>query len=374
MIFQVKSKTSINTILLYVLILISTPLIFSCCSGNKTSKRKSLSIKHKKTDFFAVLKPINNQVVRHDSSFILTLAGNNAIGPDSVRVSDLEGEIEITRIDSLNFLIYIKTKLVGNQKYNIEAFYADSISEKHLLNLLVLPNTSPKTYTYKVLRSFEHDPKAYTQGLIYDNGYLYESTGRRKQSSLRRIDVGTGEVVRKKDLEPEFFGEGIALVDKEIYMITYVSHVGFVYDAVTFDLLRKFDLQTMEGWGLTTYGTELILSDGSATLYFFDPKYFILKKQIEVCDIDGHVNKLNELEYTPFGLFANIYGKSNIVLINQNTGIVKGRVELSELFPKGIPDNYDYVLNGIAYNSEKETFYVTGKQWPVIYEIKINID
>ena len=373
--FSFNTKTTYSSIALFRILLITIPAIFSCCSGNKTSektKNSSKTTKYVKT--FEVRKPTKSQIAHHDESFSISFTGIENIVPDSIHVSNNKKSVTTSRVDSLNFTANIETEFVGNQFFNVVVFFSDSLSETHTLKLFILPNTVPVDYTYNVLRTFEHDPRAYTQGLLYNNGYLFESTGRKKQSSIRRINVETGEIVRKKVLEPEFFGEGIAVVGKEIYMITYISQVGFVYDAVTFDLIRKFNLQTKEGWGLTTYGSELILSDGSANLFFFEPKYFSLTKQIEICDNKGLVGKINELEYTRFGLFANVYGENYIVLIDETTGVVKGKVDLTGLFPKGIPENYDHVLNGIAFNIEKETFYVTGKQWPVIYEIVINID
>lgn len=359
----------------FIPLLIAGILIFSCCSTNNSSQEK----RQKKTSAtiekaFTLSSPEKGMVIRHGENFDISLVAKNNQNLDSIKLVQDDKAIPTTQISDLKYNCSLLSEMVGTHLYKLTAYYSDSLSETHTLKLFVLPNTTPSAINYKVVRSFDHDPKAYTQGLLYKDGYLYESTGKKKQSTIRKIDLTTGEVVRKKSIDPELFGEGIAVVGKEIYMITYISQVGLVFDAVNFDVIRRFDLQTKEGWGLTTYDNQLLLSDGTATLYFFNPEYFTLDKQIEVCDNKGLVNKINELEYTKYGLFANVYGKKHIVLIDPETGVVKGTLDLSALFPENVPDDFEHVLNGIAYNPEANTFYVTGKQWPVIYEITLSID
>lgn len=349
-------------------------LIIACCSTNQSSSKKTKNKPAKNAQLFKVASPEKNQVVKQGEMISLELTNKNGITLDSIKLSVNNTAVELHSNEGDNYNFNITSPLVGSHNYQLQLFYSDSLSQSNSLNLFVLPQSIPENINYKVLRKFKHDPKAYTQGLLYRDGHIYESTGKKKQSSIRRINVETGEIVRKKALDPEFFGEGIAIVGKEIYMITYISQVGFVFDAVTFDLIRKFDLQTREGWGLTTYGDELILSDGSATLFFFEPQYFSLNHQLEVCDNKGLVSNLNELEHTPFGLFANVYGAKHIVLIDEKTGIVKGMLDLSDLFPSDLPEDYEHVLNGIAYNPDLNTFYVTGKQWPVIYELSLDVE
>lgn len=346
--------------------------VLACCTGNNTPKEKSQR-KTSANKHYTITSPSYNAVVKHGEAFEISLQTSEDIQPDSVALY-LNNELaNISTIGQLKYSSTIESPLVGTRTYKFQVF-TNGEPEIHSIQLFVLPTQVPSTINYKVIRSFKHDPQAYTQGLLYRDGHLYESTGKKKQSSIRKINLETGEIVKKKSIDPELFGEGIAVVGKEIYMITYISQVGLVFDAVTFDVIRKFDLQTKEGWGLTTKNDLLILSDGSANLYYFEPEYFTLKKQIEVCDNKGLVSQINELEQTPYGLFANIYGEKHIVLINEETGVVKGILDLSELFPKDIPDNFEYVLNGIAYNPEADKFYVTGKQWPVIYELSLSID
>lgn len=370
MLKQIHPKRSIIAYPFAVLLI----LTIACCSTNQSSDKRQKNKSTKANKIFKVTSPENNQVVKQGERITLQVTNKNGITPDSTKLSIKNTPVELLRNEGGSYEFNITSPLVGKHNYKLQFFYSDSLSESNSLTLFVLPKSVPENLNYTVLRKFDHDPNAYTQGLLYKDGHIYESTGKKKQSTIRRINVETGEIVKKKALDPEFFGEGIAVVGKEIYMITYISQVGFVFDAVTFDLIRKFDLQTREGWGLTSYGDELILSDGTASLFFFDPQYFSLNRQLEVCDDKGLVGNLNELEYTPFGLFANIYGAKHIVLINEETGVVKGILDLTDLFPSDVPEDYEHVLNGIAYNHDLNTFYVTGKQWPVIYELSLELE
>ena len=155
-------------------------------------------------------------------------------------------------------------------------------------------------------------------------------------------------------------------------MLTYRAQMGFVFDPDNFEVKRQFNLQTGEGWGISTYNDTLLLTDGSSNLYFFLPDdYFTLVNQIEVCNDKGLVDNLNELEYTPMGLFSNVYGQDLIYIIDIRQGIVTHFLNLEDLFPKGVARDMDHVLNGIAYNQDSNTFYITGKLWPIMYEIKL---
>lgn len=354
-------------------VLLGFILMFSCCSGNKTPKEKTKPatalIEQK---IYKINSPTQGQIVKPDEDFSINLDGGAQ--PDSVIIMVNQRRQKLNETGTMSFKAQITDKLVGTREFQLKVHYSDSLSETHFIKLLVVSQTAPVQYKYKLIRSFPHDAAAYTQGLIYHNNILYESTGRKTQSSVRKIDPKTGDVLKKKLIEPEYFGEGIAIIDNELFMLTYVSQIGFVFDANSFDLIRKFNLQTREGWGLTSMNRQLVLSDGSANLYFYDPSYFSLMRQVEVCDQRGRVTNLNELEYTQHGIFANVYGENFIVLIDPETGILKGKVDLSNLFPPNVPETYDYVLNGIAYNQTSNTYYVTGKQWPVMHEIQILIE
>ena len=229
-------------------------------------------------------------------------------------------------------------------------------------------NTTPVLYTYDIINEYPHDPDAFTQGLIFENGVLYESTGLYGHSTLRCVELETGEILRRYALPSQFFGEGITIVDDRIIQLTWRSNRGFVYDKRSFDLLQEFDYPT-EGWGITYDGNRLIMSDGTATLHFLDPETFEKVGQVEVHDA-APVTQLNELEYIHGEVYANIWQEDKIAIIDIQTGQVTGWIDLSGLQDSENRDT-DNVLNGIAYDVEEDRLFVTGKRWPQLFEIKL---
>ena len=225
------------------------------------------------------------------------------------------------------------------------------------------------TYTYNVLQTYPHDTSAFTEGLTYANSTLYESTGLYGDSTLRRIDLQTGNVEQKKDLSAQFFGEGITAVNDTIVQLTWREHVGFVYDMNSFNILRNFTYPT-EGWGLTYDGSRLIMSDGSDNLYFIDPVTYQSDGHIQVHDGATSISNLNELEYVNGDVYANIWHQQKIAVINLQTGQVKAWIDLTGL-QGSIVFSSEEVLNGIAYDSGNGRLFVTGKDWPQLFEINL---
>ncbi len=227
-----------------------------------------------------------------------------------------------------------------------------------------------EVYGFRVVRTYDHDPAAYCQGLVFDAGELLESTGREGQSSVRIVELETGKVLKKERLPPDLFGEGLALVDGELFQLTWEEGIARVYDRTTLAYLREFEY-TGEGWGLAYDGEHLIQSDGSEVLRVRDPKTFEVIRRIHV-EVDGQpVLKLNELEMVEGEIFANIWKTDYIARIDPRSGRVLGYIDLGGLFdPSKIPDE-DAVLNGIAYDPAKKRLFVTGKLWPKLYEIEI---
>lgn len=227
------------------------------------------------------------------------------------------------------------------------------------------------TYGYRVINTFPHDPAAFTQGLEFEDGVLYEGTGLNGESSLRRVALETGEVLQQHDLGDEFFGEGITILNDRIYQLTWQSGTGFVYDQQTFEPLGEFAYST-EGWGLTDDDTHLIMSDGSSTLYFRDPETFDEVRRVEVHDNRGPVTMLNELEYIDGEIYANVWRTDIIVRIDPSSGDVTGRIDLSGLLSDDDRRGYQPdVLNGIAHDPASGRLLVTGKRWPKLFEIEI---
>jgi glutamine cyclotransferase len=224
--------------------------------------------------------------------------------------------------------------------------------------------------TYEVVKVFPHDPVSFTQGLIFLDGMLYESSGLYGESSLRKVDLETGEVQRITLLPDEVFGEGLTNWDETLVQLTWREGIGYVYNREDFSLLTQFNYQT-EGWGLTQDGESLIMSDGSATLFFLDPETYAVLSTVQVLDEAAPVTMLNELEYVRGEIFANIWQTDTIVRIDPQTGAVKGWIDLSGLLPEEERTPATNVLNGIAYDPATDRLFVTGKLWPKLYEIRL---
>jgi glutamine cyclotransferase len=226
-------------------------------------------------------------------------------------------------------------------------------------------------YGYKILKTYPHDPKAFTQGLVYyKDDILYEGTGMWGESSLRKVDLKTGQVLQIHTLPGDIFGEGITLWGDKIIQLTWQHRKGFVYDRETFTLLREFSYPT-EGWGITHDGTRLIMSDGSATLFVWDPETLQEIGRIEVRDDKGPVVRLNELEYIRGLIYANVWQTDRIAIIRPDDGRVVGWIDLSGLLaPEDRHARVD-VLNGIAYDAEGDRLFVTGKYWPKLFQIQL---
>ena len=229
---------------------------------------------------------------------------------------------------------------------------------------------APPVYSYRVIRSYPHDHQAFTQGLVYEAGELYEGTGLRGQSSLRRVDLETGLVRQQHVLPKQYFGEGITIFGDRIIQLTWQSRIGFVYDRASFQLVQQFSYQT-EGWGITHDGNRLIMSDGTANLYFLEPDTFTRIDHIEVHDDQGPVVRLNELEYVRGDVYANVWQTDRIARIELLTGRVAAWIDLTGLLSAAERQPHDDVLNGIAYDAENDRLLVTGKWWPKLFEIQI---
>jgi glutamine cyclotransferase len=226
------------------------------------------------------------------------------------------------------------------------------------------------TSGYEVVHVFPHDPGAYTQGLLVHNGQLLEGTGQVGRSSLRRVELETGKVLQKVDLPAPYFGEGITLLKGKIYQLTWQEHLGFIYDASTFEKLGTFAYQG-EGWGLANDGQSLILSDGTNRIRFLDPDDFRIRKTITVLDGHAPVTEINELEYIQGEIYANIWHADRIARIDPQTGKIVGWINLTGLLPGGEVHDEEAVLNGIAYDEAGGRLFVTGKLWPKLFEIRL---
>lgn len=226
-------------------------------------------------------------------------------------------------------------------------------------------------YDYDIVNTYPHDPHAFTEGLFYLNGFLYESTGLEKQSSIRKEKLETGEVVQKVDVPPQYFGEGIVNWKRHLISLTWKTEVGFVYDLATLKVQRKFSYQG-EGWALTQDGKRLIMSDGTPQLRFLNPDTLQETGRITVTYEGRPVRRVNELEWVKGRIYANVWETNTIIMIDPATGNITGAVDLSGLLGTADrPVGPDSVLNGIAYDSVHDRLFVTGKNWPKLFEIRV---
>jgi len=228
----------------------------------------------------------------------------------------------------------------------------------------------PPVDGFRLIASYPHDPEAFCQGLVVIDGAMYEGTGQYGSSSLRQVDLPTGKVQRFVPLNNAYFGEGIAVLKDKLYQLTWKERVAIVYDLASLSPVSSFRYQG-EGWGLTTDGELLIMSDGSSTLRFFDPNTFEVKRRVTVKNRGREVDKLNELEFVNGEIYANIWYSDRIARISPKTGEVLGWIDLSNLWPSLQRPSRETVLNGIAYDEKNKRLYVTGKNWPLLYHIEV---
>ncbi|MBN1145294.1 MAG: glutaminyl-peptide cyclotransferase [Bacteroidales bacterium] len=363
-----KPFSRIVSLLFTAMILI---LSLSCCRKNAPRHADNLTGKAAPTRIRLITPQPNQVITSGDSVKIEIVQADSTATIDSLAVSGGKGPAIIHPGLPARLYWHSANSRVGKITLKILVYFSDSLQESHNINLVVLSNLEPQQYTYRVIRKLPHDDLAYTQGLVYSNGKLYESTGLEGKSSVRIVDMETGKPEKITHMAPQYFGEGIALFKDQIYQITYRSQVGFVYDKNTLKQIRSFDYQFLEGWGLTANNNFLIMTDGSAQLFYLEPEFFTQVDRVEVFDNKGRIDSLNEIEYINGKVLANVYGESFIVVIEPESGKVTGKIELETLMPSGSKGDYNKVLNGIAYNPANGHLYVTGKNWPVLYELEL---
>jgi glutamine cyclotransferase len=307
-----------------------------------------------------------------NESIIASIKEQNNKPIDSVHFF-INGKKSVSTANTTN----IKTAAFGVGKHLISALIFYPGKTKKINNSFeILASNSPEIYTYKIINSFPHDSKAYTQGLEYYNGFLYETTGRKGQSTLRKVDIKTGKVVQKIALDNAYFGEGMTILNNQIFWLTWQGKKGFVFDLETFKQEKEFAYNnSAEGWGLTNNGAELIKSDGTHKIWFLDAETQKEKRFIQVYTNKYALENLNELEIIDGKLYANKYQQNAIVIIDIETGEVLGVADLTDLKKEMEKTQKlvanDEVLNGIAFDKENNRLFVTGKNWGKLFEIEL---
>lgn len=297
------------------------------------------------------------------------------INPNNLPIDSIVYALNSKRIGSvkgqLDFSFPLNLEKLGYHDL-IATVYSNEKSTADTTRLELVSKIQPKLLKYTIVNTYPHDINSYTQGLQFYEGVLYEGTGQYGKSKLVRTDYKTGKADLSANLDPKYFGEGIAILKGKVYQLTWQESTGFVYDATNFKKLKEFTYdRQIEGWGLTHDGTNLYQSDGSEKIYTLNPETFKIESSINVYSLDSKVKQLNELEWANGKIYSNVYQQKAIVVIDPKTGAVEGVLDLSGLETKitKLPDTD--VLNGIAYNPDTKTFFVTGKNWDKLFEIKI---
>ncbi len=343
--------------------LIVVILIFTGCSTDRERKPVGPKPIRKQTK---VVSPSINQKIKLGEPIIVEVAPKN----DSTKIDSVALFYQSLKVpgDGLKVSINSSETGVGIPRLVLNVYLDGGKKETHLPKVIVLPE-EPTYYTYKVENVYPHDRAAYTQGLFIKEGFLYEGTGQNGTSHLRKLELTTGKVLQSVSLENKYFGEGITYLGDSIFQLTWEAQEAFVYNG-SFEKIKTFQYPT-EGWGITTVGRLLVMSDGSEYLYYRDPGDFSEVRKLMVYDHKGKVDKLNELEYIDGYIYANVYTTNRIVKIDPATGAVVGDLDLTGIFdPTSFSGQVD-VLNGIAYDPDTEKIYVTGKLWPNLYEVSL---
>lgn len=288
---------------------------------------------------------------------------------ETLRFTLNDRPVEPLQQDSLSFLLPSHLGRIGDNPLILRVAFTDSSQASANLTVTLLSDTAPARLTYSVVGEYAHDRTLFTQGLVYEDGLLYEGTGLREASQIRCYRPGENQVLRQQYLDPAYFGEGITLMGNTLYQLTYLSQRLLLYDKSNFRLLQTVPFPH-EGWGLTDNDTLLIASDGSSHLYFLDPKTLAEIKRIQVADDRQLISRLNELEYVNGYVFANVYQSDTIVCVDPANGKVISYAHMRGILPGYESDQgKDHVLNGIAYRPDQHTFFLTGKRWPRLFEV-----
>lgn len=352
-----------------IIILTLAVLFFSCTEESSKTNKKDNNNSHKTTAIKTLSVKISDveKVLGEELSVIVK--EEDTTNFDSIEIWVNNKKLSVFTNSEFTFKWNSAENKVGNNIVKAISYHKDkkNTSQK---SFDLLSDIKPVEYTYKVVNEYPHDIKAYTQGLYWHDGFLYESTGLKGASTLRKVDLETGSIVQSHIIRNDFFCEGITLYKDRIIQLTWRSNVGFVYNKDDFSLMQKFNYPS-EGWGITTIGDSLVMSDGTATLYYLSTQTYTELQRLDVYDNKGPVTYLNELEFINGEIWANVYGKETIVRIDPKTGKVLSKIDFGTILHQtDMHKNID-VFNGIAYDKENNRLFVTGKNWPKLYEVTV---
>lgn len=328
---------------------------FSCGGGNTaTSQLFNIELDGNRSDF-----------QQHETVGI-TLKNKQGKTLDKV-VYFMDGKELALNNNAITFNI----SSLGNKTIEAKVYYEDTHGSVYK-KVKVLSSTPPELYTYEIVNTFPHDIKAFTQGLEFHKDTLYETTGRKGESSLRKIDYKTGEVLQKVDLDNTFFGEGLSILNGKIYQLTWQSKSGFIYDLNSLEKVDSFKYgESKEGWGLCNDGKMLYKSDGTEKIWLLNPETLVEEGFIQTVTNKSIFNKANELEYVAGKIYANVWQKESMMIIDAKSGAIEGVINFGGLKEKVTKHDKLNVLNGVAYHPTRQSFFVTGKYWDKLFEVKI---
>jgi len=317
--------------------------------------------------------------------FTITLNGKqfkqNQSVPVSIKNNENKTINKVTYSIDGNELVIIdgnlnlKTEQLGNKILSAKITYDEGV-EEIAKNILILAEKPPEVYTYEILKEYPHDNRAFTQGLEFHDGILYESTGKPGRSSLRKVDFETGKVIQQVDMEKTVFGEGISIMNDKIFMLTWKKKTGYIYNLSDLSKVDNFQYgESVEGWGLTNNGEKLMKSDGTEKIWFLNPDTLVEEGYIQTATNTSLKKSANELEYVDGKIYANVYQFPSVMIIDATSGAIVGVVNFGGLSDKITKtenwNDKEQVLNGIAYHPERKTFFVTGKDWDKLFEVNI---
>ncbi|MDC1539692.1 glutaminyl-peptide cyclotransferase [Flavobacteriaceae bacterium] len=328
-------------------------LLFFSCGNNATSKKSNFSIQ------------INSDtsIITNAETLTVELLNPKNIAYDSVQLS-LDNKLISSSID-------LSTIPLGEKRIKAKIFY-DSKFEVALKKVIVVNAVPPKLYTYEIVNTYPHDITSYTQGLEFYKGDLYESTGQYGESKLRKLDYKKGTVLKSINLNSAYFGEGLSVLNDKIYQLTWKEGRGLVYNFTNFEQIETFNYgQSKEGWGLCNDGEKFYKSDGTENLWILNPTTLAEERYIQAYTNKGKLTNLNELEWVDGKIYANRYQKNGVAIINPKNGAIEAVIDFKALKNKVTKHQGLDVLNGMAYNPETQTLFLTGKRWDKLFEVKI---
>lgn len=360
-------KNKIGKEIVAAVFLVAT--FFSACTSN-TKTEDDQTVQQQEETIVTVSFPSKSTVYTIGDSINFALAYDSTKTFTSVELYLDNNKIHISDNKITSFRITTDSLMVGTHTFSCKIKKGNEYIDVDNINLTLLSDIQPIEGDYRIKKIYPHDIRAYTQGLIIDNGKMYEGTGMEGESVIKEVNIKTGETIRDMGIPQEYFGEGITIVGDKLIQLTWRTNIGLVYDKKTFKKLREFSYST-EGWGLTFDGKNLIMSDGSENLFYLDTLNYSFLRKIQIYDNHTAITKLNELEYIDGFIYANIYTTDFIVKIDPKTGKVVQRWDMPDLLNESDRMPETDVLNGIAYNKNTKRFYITGKYWPKMFEMTL---